>query len=165
MTIAMQTSPLNVAVLAVAHGTAVLLLFILARRRPSRAWLCVAAAATVPLAGIALAVAMLTTRGRASARMERRERPRRRPALTMAAMQRLADALPPCDALASGNREQRHAAMSALLLRGDREAIAVLRWAAAGQNPDLALSAALALDELGKHAELQAARRAGAEAR
>jgi hypothetical protein len=157
--------PLNVVALVAALGITVLLLSILARGRPSRVWLCVAAAATVPLVGGALAIATLNTRGHASARIRRRRMPRRRPALTIAAMQRLADALPLCDALACGDREQRHAAMSALLLRGDREAIAVLRWAAAGQNPDLALSAALALDEFGKRAERKAARLECAEAR
>ena len=73
-------------------------------------------------------------------------------------MQRLGGALSPCDALDCGDEEQRRAALAALSRRGDSEAIALLRRAAGGRDPDLALSAALALDEIGERAERQMGR-------
>lgn len=139
----------------VSHGIAALLLFSLARGRPSRRWLCVAAVLAVPCVGAAVATATVVTKGRRATAIRRRERARRRPAFTAAAMRRLGDALSPCDALECGDEEQRRAALSTLSRRGDREAIALLRRAAAGRDPDLALSAALALDEIGERAERQ----------
>jgi hypothetical protein len=152
-------------VLAVTHETAVLVLFFMTRGRPSRRWLCVAAVTLVPLVGAAVAAATLVTRGRATAATGPHPKARPRPALTMAAMERLGDSLSPCDALSCDDEEARHAAMSALSQRGDREAIALLRWAAAGHDADLALSAALALDEIGKRAERRGGRLDRAEVR
>ncbi len=140
---------------AVAHGTAVLLLFSLPRERPGRRWLCVASALAVPGVGVAVVAAILATRGRGTLEMEHRRSARPRPVLTLAAMQRLGDALSPCDALDCGDEEQRRGALSALSRRGDPEAIALLRRAAAGRDPDLALSAALVLDEICERAEPQ----------
>ena len=141
---------------AASHGAAVLLLSGLPRMRPSRRWLGTAAVLTVPCVGVTVAAAAIFTRGRGTAAMERRRKPRRRPALTMAAMERLRDSLSPCDALDRGDDEQRRAALSVLSRRADREAIALLRRAASGRDPDLALSAALALDEIGERAEREA---------
>ena len=138
---------------AVLHGTAVLLLSGLARARPSRRWLSAAAVLVVPCVGAAVATATLATRGRGAASMGRRRKARRRPALTMAAMHRLGDALSPCDALDCGDQEERRAALLALSRRRDPEAIALLRRAAAGRDPDLALSAALVMDEIGERGE------------
>jgi hypothetical protein len=150
---------------AVLHGMAVLLLLGLARARPSRRWLSAAAVLVVPCVGAAVATAILATRGRGSTSIGRRRKARRRPALTMAAMQRLADALSPCDALDSGDLDERRAALLALSRRRDPEAIALLRWAAASRDPDLALPAALALDEIGERAERQLGRLDRAEVR
>jgi len=138
---------------AVVHGTAVLLLSGSARARPSRRWLCIASVLAVPFAGAAVATAILVTRGRGSTARARRRRARRRPAHTMAAMRRLERALSPCDALESGDEEQRRAALATLSRRGGPDAIALLRRAAAGRDPDLALSAALTLDEIAARAE------------
>jgi len=150
---------------AATHGMAVLLLSSLARGRPSRRWLGVAAVLAVPLIGAAVVTAILFTRGRGSAAMERRRKARERPALTTAAMQRLAGGLSPCDALDCGDEEQRRTALAALSRRGDPEAIALLRRAARGRDPDLALSAALVLDEIGERAERQVDRLIPAEVR
>jgi hypothetical protein len=149
---------------AISHGTAVLLFSGFARTRPSRRWLCGAAMLAVPFVGAAVATAAFLSRGRGSFARERR-RARPRPALTTAALQRLGDALSPCDALGSGDEEQRRAALSALSRREDSEAIALLRRAASGRDPDLALSAALVLDEIGKVAERNADRPDPAEVR
>jgi hypothetical protein len=138
---------------AVLHGTAVLLLSGVSRARPSRQWLCVAAVLAVPFVGSAVAAATLVTKGRGSASLRRRKKPRRRPPLTMAAIQRLGTALSPCDALEHGDEEQRRAALGALSQRRDPEALALLRRAAASRDPDLALSAALVMDEIVERAE------------
>jgi hypothetical protein len=141
---------------AAAHGMAALILTRWARVRPSRRWLGVAAVLAVPGVGAAVAATVVATRGRGSAAaLARRRKPRRRAALTLPAMRRLADALSPSDALVCGDEERRRAALSALSRREDPEAIALLRRAAAGRDPDLALSAALVLDEIGERAERQ----------
>lgn len=145
--------PLEALAATVSHATAVLLLCGLARERPSHRWLCVAAVLAVPFVGTAVAATILVTRGRGSFAMERRRKARRRPPLTTAAIQRLGAALSPCDALDGGDEEQRRAALWALSRRRDPEAIALLRRAAAGRDPDLALSAALVMDEIGERAE------------
>lgn len=137
----------------VAHGAAALLLSGAVRARPGRPWLGVACLVAVPLVGIAVAIAAHATSGRGAAARRRRRTARRQPALARSALQRLGGALSPCDALNWGDEEQRRAALSALSRRADPEAIALLRWAAAGRDPDLALSAALALDEIGERAE------------
>ena len=80
-------------------------------------------------------------------------------------MRRLAGALSPCDALACGDVDERRSALSALGRREDPEAIALLRRAAAGPDPDLAMSAALVLDEIGERAERRAERVVAVESR
>jgi HEAT repeat protein len=95
----------------------------------------------------------------------RRRKARRRPPLTVAAIQHLGDALSPCEALDCGDEEQRRAALSALSGRGDPEAIMLLRRAAASRDSDLALSAALVLDEISERVERRADRPAPATVR
>jgi len=142
---------------AVSHGTAVLLLCGLAPARPSLRWVCGAAVLAVPCVGAAVAATVLVTRGRGTAAVLRRRRARRRPALTLVAIQRLRETLSPCDALESGDEDQRRAALWALSRREDPEAIALLHRTA-DRDPDLALSAALVLDEIGERAERRAGR-------
>lgn len=137
----------------ISHAAAVLLMCGLAHERPSRRWLCVAAVLAVPFVGAAVAAATLVTRGRGSIVMESRRQPHRPSRLTMTEIQRLADALPLCDALDGDDEEQRREALWALSRRRDPEAIALLRRAAASRDPDLALSAALVMDEIGESAE------------
>jgi hypothetical protein len=150
---------------AVSRGIAVLCLFGLARARPSRRWLCIAAVLAVPFGGTAVAAAAIATRGRGASTTRRRRSVRRRPHLTLEDLKQLAGALPPCDALERGDAEHRRAALSALSRRGDAEAIAVLRWAAARCDSDVALSAALALDRIGERAERRGRRSVPAGAR
>jgi len=148
----------EVAAAMVAHAAAVLLLLGPVRMPPSRRWLCAAAVLAVPCAGAAVAAASLVTRGRAPAAIGRRRRGRRRPTPSAVAIRRVAYALAPCDALDGGDEEQRHAALATLSRRRDPEAITLLRRAAASRDPDLALSAALVLDEIGERAERRAGR-------
>jgi hypothetical protein len=148
--------PLEILAAIGSHGAAVLLMTGLARGRSSRRWLGVAAALAVPFVGTAVAAAMFVTRGRGSIAIEPRRKARRRTPLTMAAIQRLGGALALCDALDGDDDEQRRDALWALSRRRDPEAIALLRRAAAGRDPDLAQSAALVMDEIGERAERQA---------
>jgi hypothetical protein len=61
---------------------------------------------------------------------------------------RLAAALPSCEALSAGTVEERRAIIATLVRRGDAEAVALLRWALGASDPDLAVDAALALEEM-----------------
>ena len=146
---------------AALHVTAALLLAGSPRAPSSRRLLCMAGALAVPFAGLGVAAVVLLTRGRGSAAMERRLEARGREALTVVAMRRLGGALSTCDALVCGDEEERSAALSALARRADPEAMALLRWAAAGRDPDLALSAALTLDEISERAERRLIGRSG----
>ncbi len=147
--------PVECTAAALSQGTAVLLLSCLVRGRPSRRWLCVAAVLAVPFLGNAVATTLFVTRGRDSTALRRRRKARWHPAPTTAAIRRLGGALSTCDALHCSDAEVQHAALSALSQRRDPERIALLRRAATGRDPDLALSAALVLDEISEHAERQ----------
>jgi len=144
------------------HLMAVMLLSAIPTAQSSRRWLSVLAALAVPGAGFGVSVAVLATRGRGTVLMERRMDSRRRPPLTSEAARRLAGGLSPGDALHSADDEQRRIALLALTRRADPEAMTLLRRAAADRNPDLALSAALALDEIRERVERRASRRTGA---
>ncbi len=61
---------------------------------------------------------------------------------------RLAVALPSCEALMAGTVEERRAIIATLVRRGDADAVALLRWALGASDPDLAVDAALALEEM-----------------
>jgi hypothetical protein len=61
---------------------------------------------------------------------------------------RLAVALPSCEALSAGTVEERRAIIATLVQRGDADAVALLRWALGAADPDLAVDAALALEEM-----------------
>jgi len=158
-------SPLEGLVAGAVHVAVVLLLSVLHGGRASRRRLCFAAALTVPVVGVAIAAAALATRGRGVALVRRHRDARRRRAPLKATLERLGSALSPCDALGPGDEEQRRSALSALSRRSDPEAISVLRWAAAGRDPDLALSAALVLDVIRERAERRAWWMVPAEAR
>jgi hypothetical protein len=61
---------------------------------------------------------------------------------------RLAVALPNCEALSAGTVEERRAIIATLVRRGDADSVALLRWALGAADPDLAVDAALALEEM-----------------
>jgi hypothetical protein len=61
---------------------------------------------------------------------------------------RLAAALPSCEALTAGTVEERRAIIATLVRRGDADAVALLRWALGASDADLAVDAALALEEM-----------------
>jgi hypothetical protein len=61
---------------------------------------------------------------------------------------RMAEGLSCCEALLASNVEERRAILSTLSRDPDRNAVALLRWALASPNQDLAVEAALALEDL-----------------
>ena len=119
----------------------------------------------VPFVGVAVAGAVSFTSGRGTLASGRRRRARPGKVLTITTVQRLGSALSPWDALGCGDEEQRRGTLKWLSRRGDPEAIVLLRRAAAGDDPDLALSAALVLDEIGERTERELDRLGPAEAR
>jgi hypothetical protein len=62
--------------------------------------------------------------------------------------QRLVGALPPCEALVSGDADVRRATITQLSWRARSEDIAILRWARNQRDTDVAIEAALALSEV-----------------
>ena len=135
------------------HAAATLLLAGVTDASASRRHLGLAAQLVVPFAGAAVAAAANFTRGRGSVATRRRRsrRPLRPP--TASVILRLGHAPPLGDELGCVDGERRRAALIGLSRRSDAEAIALLRWAASGRDPDLALASALALDEIGERAE------------
>ena len=152
-------------VASLAHACALLFVWSLDPARASRRWLNLAVVAAIPCLGVFAVATVLSTRGRGPAVRHPRSRPREVPILTEDGARRLASALSPCDALERGDMEERLAALSTLTQRADAEAIALLRWVAAGHDPDHAVSAALALDRIGEYQERGMRRPVFAEAR
>lgn len=152
------TLPASIATLVAAtmHASAILLLSGVSGVTPSRLRLCLVATLVVPCAGAAVALTLVRTRGRGTARKVL-SRPVRRRRIGMAEIERLATALSPCDALESGDEDERRTALSALSRDGGPAAIALLRQATSHPDPDVALSAALVLDEIGARAERRSA--------
>jgi len=140
-------------ILAVAHVTAALLLTACPGVPRCHRLLAAASMLTVPGAGVGLALVVFATKGRGSiARESFRDAPGSFSRSGLPAPARLGSRST-CDALLGDDEEARRLALTALARRADTEAIALLRWAAASHDPDLALSAALALDEIGERAE------------
>ena len=61
----------------------------------------------------------------------------------------MAEGLSCCEALLVADADERRAILSTLSRRPDRNAIDLLRWALASPHPDLAVEAALALEDIG----------------
>ena len=135
---------------AIALHTAAVLAFHAASTSAPRCRRILGAAAVlaVPGAGALVAIAALWTPGRAEAPTLHRDESGPRHAHAADELRRLAEALSPFDALEWGDEAQRREALSSLARRSDREAALALRWATRRADPELATSAALALDEL-----------------
>jgi hypothetical protein len=79
------------------------------------------------------------------------------PTLTAAGIQRLTHGLSPSEALQSDNPEERRNTLGLLARRADNESIGLLRWAVGGANAELAVEAALTLEDLSVGFEARAA--------
>ncbi len=114
---------------------------------------CLLAAAftlTVPLAGAPIAALMLGTEGRGALGDSGPSNVSAAPALASPSdLRRMAEGLACCEALLVADADERRAILSTLSRQPDRNAIDLLRWALASPHPDLAVEAALALEDVG----------------
>ena len=122
----------------------------------------------LPLIGTGIAVLTIKTRGRGTIIQNADQKVAdAEPKLpTMADIHRLTHALPACEALLTGTPDERSATVSMLARYPDAAAIALLRRAVARGESDVAVEAALTLEDLGARldAHAAAARRALEEA-
>jgi len=77
-------------------------------------------------------------------------------------LRQLGEALPCCEALLAASAEERRAIIATLTRRGDADAVALLRWALGSADAELAVDAAVAMEEMaasfeGRLAEARAA--------
>jgi hypothetical protein len=129
---------------------------------PSERGLAAALAFTLPLVGMPLAALALGTVGRSElGQQEPGESPPDARPLDPEEVRRMAEALPCCEALLAGTIEERRAILATLTRRADANALALLRWALGAPDPELAIEAALALEDVSATFEsrLDAARR------
>jgi hypothetical protein len=111
---------------------------------------------TLPVLGAPVALLALATRGRGEiGQVAARGQPEPR-AVAAADMRRLTDGLSACESLMSGSLDERSATLSVLVRHPDAAAIALLRRAVASGDADLAVDAALALEDLGAQLEASA---------
>jgi hypothetical protein len=103
----------------------------------------------IPVAGAPLAAIALGTTGRGEViEADPDAEPAEVEPLRAEELRRLGEALPCCEALLAGGIEVRRAIIATLTRRADADAVALLRWALGAADPDLAVEAALALEEM-----------------
>ncbi len=124
---------------------------------PSHRVLLAAVALALPIVGVAVAALVLATPGRGEMAEALIIDPPLAPQLTAADWCRLVDSVPACETLVSANREHRRATLTLLSRRGDAASVGLLRWAVTGRDSDLAIEAALVLEELGAQFDVRAA--------
>jgi hypothetical protein len=123
----------------------------------SRMWLASALVLMLPLVGVAVAMLEQAIAGREEIAHFFTTDVAKAPPLTAEQVSRLTDSLSPSDALLSDNAEERRTTLAMLVRRADSETVGLLRWAVAGPNPELAVEAALALEDLSLQFEARAA--------
>lgn len=131
----------------------------------TRRQLAAAMAFSLPLLGVAMAALVVSMRGRGGDALLAGRAPVRRSGSGAELARRLTAGAPACQLL-TADAETRRAAIAALQRDADARAITLLRWSLAQSDPDLALEAALALEELSvQYAERSARACAEAERR
>jgi hypothetical protein len=114
---------------------------------------------SLPLIGMAIALLTIKTRGRGTlvqnADVVAAETELQLP--TLADIHRLTHALPACEALLSGTPDERSATVAMLARYPDAAAISLLRRAVARGESDVAVEAALTLEDLGAKLDAHAA--------
>ena len=127
----------------------------------------------IPILGAPLAALALRTAGRSElGEVDPEAAPADAETPGAEELRRLGEALPTCEALLAGEADERRAIIATLTLRADAGALALLRWALGAANPELAVEAALAIEEmtasfearLSAHRKRLAAEPSGAEA-
>lgn len=120
------------------------------RRMPAGSRRQLAATWMLALPGIGLPIAFLTMRTRGNGDMGefQRSAPVSREQLPSQHVRAVAGHVPICERLSSGVPRTRRSALTALAARRDADAVTILRWAVRQPDGELALDAALTLDEL-----------------
>jgi hypothetical protein len=135
-------------VAALLHLGAMVPLLAVPGLRGSRRWLVLALGLTLPLVGAPVAALALDTVGQSALDVPMPDDDVEEPLLDAANVRQVAQAPTACEALLGAEAEQRRAMLSALSRRGDRSAVALLRWALTCDDAELAVEAALALEEM-----------------
>jgi hypothetical protein len=129
------------------HLTAALVVLAPRTTEPSRRLLAAAMTVTLPVLGAAMAVLVVTMRGRGGDELLTRHEPGRRPESGVVVARRITGGVPGCESLMA-DIDTRRTALAALQRDPDARAIALLRWSMMQADPDLAIEAALALEDL-----------------
>ena len=103
---------------------------------------------TLPLVGLAVSALALGTVGRAEIIQQPPGEALPPEPPDPEDVRRMAEALPCCEALLHGALEERRAVLATLTRRADADAVALLRWALGAPDADLAVEAALALEDI-----------------
>jgi hypothetical protein len=111
----------------------------------------------LPLLGTPIALLVLATRSRGELDTKAPAEALPPPCLTVADVRRLIDRLSPCEALLSGTPEEKSATIAMLSRGRDPTSVTLLRRAVTGPDPDVAVEAALALEDMGAALEALAA--------
>ena len=157
---------LHVSLAATLHAAAAALVIVRGGSPSSQRWLAAALTLTLPLAGAPIAALMRGTDGQgAIGETGPSNAPPSPLPASPADLRRMAEGLSCCEALLVADADERRAILSTLSRRPDRISIDLLRWALASPHPDLAVEAALALEDIGATFDATlAAQRAALEA-
>jgi len=112
---------------------------------------------TLPLVGPPLAALALATEGRGNIDQFMPRSPVVVRSLTSADVRRLTEGLSGCEALISSDLDERRKTLALLKHRADSVSISLLRWAISGPDGDLAVEAALVLEDLNVRFETRVA--------
>lgn len=135
---------------AALHLAAVALVTVRGGPPRSQTLLAAALTLTLPLAGAPIAALMLGTDGGGAIGDTGPADAAPAPARASPAdLRRMAEGLSCCEALLVADADERRAILSTLSRHPDRNAVELLRWALASPHPDLAVEAALALEDIG----------------
>ncbi len=136
-------------VAAAVHLLAVAMVMLRGGSPRSERLLAAALTLTLPLAGAPIAALMLGTDSRGDiGELEPTAAPSPSQ-LSAADLNRMAEGLSCCEALLVADADERRAILSTLSRHPDRNSVGLLRWALASRHPDLAVEAALALEDIG----------------
>jgi hypothetical protein len=135
-------------VAALFHLAAAIPLLAVPGLRGSRRALAVTLGLTLPLAGALVAALALDTTGQSALDVPMPDDDIEAPLPDAGNIRLVAQAPTACEALLSADAEQRRAMVSALGRCGDRHAVSLLRWALTCDDAELAVEAALALEEM-----------------
>jgi hypothetical protein len=129
------------------HLAAGLVLLVPGRGEPSRRVLAAAMTFALPVLGAAMAALVVTVEGRGGDELLSRHERVPRPESGVVVARRVTAGVPTCEALLA-DVHTRRTTLAALQREPDARAIALLRWSMMQADPDLAIEAALALEEL-----------------